>query len=652
MVKMKKILDSLFFLLSAAMLATLAGCASMATPQGGPRDELPPRMVRAYPAPGATNVDQRQINIDFDEFITIKDAFNNVVVSPTSEQRPRVSGVGKRVSVQFLDSLMPNTTYTIDFGDAIQDNNEGNPLQNFSYTFSTGPTIDSLRIAGMVLDSRTLEPQQGILVGVHTSAADTAFSRMRLVRVARTDDRGRFVIRGLASVPYRLFALKDLNGDMRWDNPEELMAFHDQWITPSATPTTVFDTIYNLSTMKPDSVVEKPSSLFLPNDVLLSSFSLGYRPQYLKSYQRPDSTKVVLVWNARQDYLPPIHLLNAPDRPLGSWAETEIREGNDSVTLWLSDPALVAADTLRLAVQYHRNIRRDSVELVTDSLTIAFKRPKPKRLKNGEKRPVPLTEVKSEGNTQEYNRPFMITFGVPLINIDAGKMKLEEKIDTVWRAVRRDVNLEEADNLNPRIYQLKGPWDYGGQYRLTLDSLAVTDLYGHSNRRTELEFKVRKADEYSALKFNISGLDGIPAFVELLNSGDQVVRTAPVVNGTVAFNYLIPAAYYARLVFDANGNGKYDSGDYDKRLQPEATAYYPKKITLRKNWDQNISWDVNAVSVDLQKPDAIKKNKPKRTRGQSPENVQTDDEENEPFDPSANPFDPNQRRNRNNTGTR
>ncbi len=634
--------------LLCAVAILLAGCASISTPQGGPRDETPPKMVKAFPAPGSTNVSDNQIAIDFDEFITLKDAFTNVVVSPTSDQQPRVSGVGRRVNVQFLDSLRPNTTYTIDFGDAIQDNNEGNALQGFSYTFSTGPEIDTLRISGMVLDSHTLEPQQGMIVGVHTSAADTAFSRMRLDRVARTDDRGRFVLRGLAPGKYRLFALKDLNGDMRWDNPEELLAFHDEWIIPTAQPTTVPDTIYyNVLTLQPDTVIEKPSAIYLPNDILLSSFSLGYRPQYLKSYQRPDSTRLVLVWNARQDSLPPIRLLDNPGRKLSDWAIPEIREGNDSVTLWLKDPAMLASDTIRLDVEYMRNITRDSIQFVNDSLLITFKRPKPKALKKGQEPVVPLLEVKGSGQSQEFPQPFEVTFGAPLRRLNPELVKMEQKIDTLWVPSSRPMSLVPGDSLNPRIYHLKGPWDFGTQYRLTLDSLAAEDIFGHSNKRQEFEFKVRAADEYSALTFTLSGLGGSPAFVELLDGSDRIVRTEPVKGGSVTFRYLLPATYYARVVFDLNGNGLYDTGDYDKRIQPEAVAYYPKKITLRKNWDQNINWDVNAVAVDMQKPLAVKKNRPKTPRGSNNNEEQTEEEEDEIFDPSANPFDPNQRRNRN-----
>lgn len=622
----------------------------MGTPEGGPRDETPPRMVRAMPAPGSTGVNSRHLTIDFDEYITLQDAFTNVVVSPTSETTPRVTASGRRVNVQFVDSLKSNTTYTIDFADAIRDNNEGNALEGFTYTFSTGSVLDTLRISGMVLDSRTLEPQQGILVGVHTSEADTAFSRIRLERVARTDDRGRFTLRGLAPGRYRLFSLQDLNGDMRWDNPEERISFFDDWIVPTAEPVTVADTIYNVETLQVDSVVQRASTRFLPNDILLSSFSLGYRPQYLKKSSRPDSTRVELVWNAPQDSLPAIRLLSDTGICLSDWAIPELRQGNDSVALWIKNRQLLRGDTLQLQVQYLSNVKRGELKLTTDTLKLVYKRPKVKASRKNAKPATPLVDVKGGDSQQEYPLPYTVTFSAPLDTIYADRVRLQQKFDSTYvtLADRRGSLLVRADTLNPRLYKVEGQWDYGGEYRLQLDTLAVVDIYGHGNKPVNLDFKVRDFDEYGTISFTINGLGSMPAFVELLNSSDVVKRTQTVRDGAVSFAYLLPETYYARVVFDVNGNGEYDTGDYDLRLQPEAVAYFPKKITLRKNWDQNLTWDVNATPVDCQKPEAVKKNRPKAKKG-SKNNSQSEEDEDEYFDPTANPFDPNSRRNRTRT---
>ena len=188
--------------LLAAPLLLAAACASIGNPSGGPRDEEPPRPVRSNPAPYSVNFSGKRVTIDFDELVNVKDAFSKVTVSPTSKETPRVSSSGRRVTVQFADSLLPNTTYSIDFGNSIEDNNEGNKIDNFNLTFSTGPEVDSLRISGVVLNAADLEPRQEMLVGIHSNLSDSAFRKLPLERITKTDDRGRFSIRGLKPGKY------------------------------------------------------------------------------------------------------------------------------------------------------------------------------------------------------------------------------------------------------------------------------------------------------------------------------------------------------------------------------------------------------------------------------------------------------------------
>ena len=225
---MKKGLHVLPCLLAGAIiLLLLYSCASMGSPSGGPRDEDPPRFVRGNPAPGSVNVRGNRLEIEFDELVNIKDAFTSVVVSPPGASVPKVVSSGRKVYVNWDDTLRGNTTYTVDFGKSIIDVNESNPLGNFSYTFSTGPCIDTLMVSGIVLDAATLEPQKGMLVGVHRAdAPDSAFRTLRFERASKTDDMGRFTIRGLKGIPYNIFALGDVNNDYRWDNPAEIIAFY------------------------------------------------------------------------------------------------------------------------------------------------------------------------------------------------------------------------------------------------------------------------------------------------------------------------------------------------------------------------------------------------------------------------------------------
>jgi len=220
------------WLMMAAVALAVAACASIGRPEGGPRDEEAPVFVRSNPMPGAVNVDRGRIDIFFDENIKLEDASNKIVVSPAQAQSPAISSNGRRVSVEFRDTVVPDATYTIDFSDAIRDLNEGNILDNFAIDFATGPTLDSLRISGMVFEARTLEPAQGMVVGVYSDLSDTAITTLPMDRVAKTNQYGQFTIRGLKPGEYRIFAIDDRNHDWRWDRSENV-AFYPLTISPT-----------------------------------------------------------------------------------------------------------------------------------------------------------------------------------------------------------------------------------------------------------------------------------------------------------------------------------------------------------------------------------------------------------------------------------
>lgn len=638
------------WLMASAVALILYSCASMGTPSGGPRDEDPPRFVRANPMPEAVNVSRSNMSIDFNELVNVKDAFSKVVVSPPSTQAPRISSSGRRVNIEFRDTLLPNTTYTVDFSNAIQDVNENNPLEGFSYTFSTGPTLDSLRISGMVLNAADLEPQKDVLVGVHSILNDTAFLKLPFERVAKTDDRGRFIIRGLKPGPYRVFALGDANNDFRWDNPEESIAFYNEIVVPQTEQTTVTDTIYNLKTMEVDTVVDRSRTIFLPNDLLLSYFNINFKPQYIVKNERLDSTRISLILNGPSPKIPTLTPLNVTASD--DWYDLERSANNDTLTYWLREPSLVSTDTLKMRFDFQGLLRSGEIEERSDTLDFITTRPravKPKK-KSKQEETDSLPQVRfldlrmiSAPQLDVYS-PVIIEVNEPLETFFSSALHLEEKVDSLWGTVPGFNGAEPLDSLSLRRYKINMPWKYGTEYRLRVDSLATHSIYGISNRPAEFNFKVKALADYSSLKMNITGLpDSVPAFMELLTSSDAVARTAPVINGVATFKDVNPGTYYARITLDANGNGKFDTGNYDKQIQPETVFYYPKKINLRKNWDIDQSWNVYELPVDQQKPNAIKKNKPERKKHDRQEQ-QVEEEEDEIFDPTRNPFNPNDRR--------
>ena len=197
-------------LLAILVLLLLAACASIGSPRGGAYDITPPKVVRCQPANMATDNKDKRLTLTFDEYVVIENASEKVVVSPPQKEMPEIRTSGKRIHITLYDTLQENTTYTIDFADAIVDNNEGNPMGNFTYSFSTGDHIDTMEVSGTLLEAENLEPVKGMLVGLYADLSDTAFTTRPFARVARTDGRGRFTIKGVAPGRYRIYGLQDM----------------------------------------------------------------------------------------------------------------------------------------------------------------------------------------------------------------------------------------------------------------------------------------------------------------------------------------------------------------------------------------------------------------------------------------------------------
>lgn len=582
---------------AVALLLTLWGCASIGSPSGGPRDEDPPRFVKANPAPGSVNVDPSDISIEFNELINVKDAFEKVVLSPPGAAAPRVSTRGRRVLVSITDTLLPNTTYTIDFGDAIEDNNEANKLSGFAYTFSTGPTLDSLRISGMVLGAEDLEPQQGVFVGAYISREDSAFLKMPFHRLARTDEYGRFVIRGLQDTVYYLFALKDLDNDKHFANPEEDIAWYGEPIRPYAERIMAHDTIRDLYTGEVDTIINRERTRYLPNNILLRMYNTRVRPQYLVSYTRPDSTRLQFILNATSRIAPSLSFVGEDDFAAPLTPEKSI--GNDTLTYWLPK-SLAARDTLQVALRYQRIDIATGLETMAND-TLKLLKPKDKSKGKDDKKKkkkrktetsaVPNDSVSADGiplvegengdveeepkpkaptfsftvtaSQTDVNAPMRIEVPVPLEYLDTLAFRLEQNPDSVWSPVRKEYRLQRADTLSERRFMLEYPWERGMTYRLTADSLAARDIYGVESAKLEYELKMKPADELSNLKLTLTGLDpSIPAFAQLIVSGDKPKYTEKISNGVADFQGIESGKYYVRVYEDFNGDREYTPGVY------------------------------------------------------------------------------------------
>lgn len=635
------------------LVATIvAACASMGRPEGGPRDEDPPVFVKSNPGPGALNVSRDRVEIEFDENVQVKDVMDRVVVSPPQKSMPKVMAIGRRVRIDFADSLLPNTTYTIDFTDAISDLNENNELDGFAFEFSTGPTIDTLCISGMVFQAENLEPAQGITVGVHSNLADTAIRTISFDRITKTNKLGQFTLRNLKPGTYRIYALNDANRDGHWDRTEDV-AFYDVTITPSASSGLKADTIK--TTAGTDSIVMRQVTYYTPNDVLLTWFNENYKSQYLQKYERQRRNIVSLTMGAPLDTLPELTIVGGDfdGQSLMRHAVLEASATKDTLQYWLTTPEVMATDSLFVAARYLRTDTLDRLSWTTDTINLVYREPKRKgseKDRNRDKMQVDTTQgpppVTLLGVTPSINSsldvysPMVLKLDQPLKSLTDSMVHLEVLVDTLWTPVEPP-RFALTDSLKPLLLQASYDWDPGQKYRLTIDSLAITGVYDRWNGPIMSEFTVKKLEDYANLTFNITGLDTMPAMAVLLNGQDKQVMTVPIEHGQAIFRHINPGVYYARLFIDGNRNGKWDTGLLDS-IQPEEVYYFPKKLNLKKNWDVEQTWDIFETPVDLQKPDDIKKNKPKDKKGMTNADSDEEDEYGQYYDEFGNPsVDPN-----------
>ena len=608
------------------LLAMIVSCARMGQPDGGWYDDTPPRVVHTDPADKGTGVKSKKVTITFDEFIKLEDATSKVVISPPQIEPADIKASGKKIVVELKDSLMDNTTYTIDFSDAISDNNEGNPMGNYTYSFSTGERIDTFEVSGNVLDATNLEPIKGILVGLYDDLSDTVFARKPFIRVSRTDSRGRFVIRGIAPGTYRVYALQDADGNYIYSQKSEMLAFSHETFNPYAKPDIRQDTVWR-DTLRIDSIIRTPYTHFYPDDIVLRAFTALQTDRYLVKSERVEPNKLNFYFSYGNDSLPQLRGLNFNS---DSAFVVDSNLKNDTITYWIKDTTLINTDSLTLEARYLITDSTGTLVMQTDTLEMIPKMSYEKRMKQEEKEnekwlkeqekkkkkgeaydsimPLkPLEPQISGGGTITPEQNIFFTMPTPLQKCDTSAIHLYSKIDTLWYKSRFEW-LPVPGNI--KKFELRAEWRPDIEYSLEVDSAAFVDIYGLVSKSIKQGIKVSSNDEFGSLIVNVSGQrDSATVIVQLLGSNDNVQKEAKVVDGAAEFFYLKAGKYYLKAFVDNNGNGLWDTGDYYADLQPEDVYYYPKEVECKEKWDITIGWDLNATPVARQKPQAITKQK-------------------------------------------
>jgi hypothetical protein len=588
----------------------MCACANTGTPGGGPKDETPPRLIKSEPKENQVNFTKKRIELFFDELVSLEKVSEKVIISPPQQLTPTVKSSGSKVSVVFLDTLMKETTYTIDFTDAIVDYNEKNKFGDYAFSFSTGPVIDSLRVTGILIDASNLNPVSGVIIGVHEALHDSVFTTKALTRISKSNQEGFFSVKGLPQKSFRVYALGDKNRDYLFDQSGESIAFYDSIVTPWAEPCQRADTIWK-DTVTVDTIIMRDITCFKPDDVLLRYFTEDFGRQYLAKRERPSREQLTLTFGYKSETLPTLTLINSDAK---DWFLPEINPTRDTLKYWITDSMVIKMDTLIIKLDYLKTDSTNQLAPKTDTLKLISRSARPtsktndtKKSKKKEEENIPapivrLTARISLSNTMDINAVPDIQWSTPIRGLSGDPWHLSRKKDTTWINVPFKV---EKDTVTLRNYLLKAKWEFGEEYRLELDSGKVEGLYGLTNDKYTKTFTIREEEDYSRLILTVTGING-PAFVELLNKQDKMVRKEPVINNVADFKYLYPGIYYIRAIDDQNNNFRWDTGNYADKRQPENIYYRPEFVSLRSNWDLEESWDVLAVPLLEQKPVELK----------------------------------------------
>ena len=636
-------------LLCLLALLLTAACASIGNPDGGRFDETPPRVVGSSPADGAVNVSKRKVQILFDEYIKLEKASEKVVISPPQIEPANVRADGKRVKVDFYDSLRANTTYTIDFSDAIEDNNEGNPMGQYTFSFSTGDVIDTMQVSGRVLNAADLEPIKGIMVGLYPADStwnDTLFRTRPFLRVSRTNGEGRFTIKGVKDGAYRVRALEDKDGDFVFSQKNERVVFDTTVYVTGSFPDVRMDTVWRDSLWY-DSIRVVPYTHYTPDDVLLLAFLEDGQERHLLKTAYPEPTNFTFYFTAPSDSTPRIKGLNFDERCLVADASLK----NDTVTFWVTDTALIhRQDTLSMILSYMETDTLGQLVVTNDTLDLspkttyakiaaerskqieAWEKDRERRQKKA-KKPLPYEENPYERTWLEAgfkpsgslapNQNVRYLAKEPILEVDTTKIHFYVKKDTDWLPAPFLFMPEER---SAKSYMLYAEWEPGQKYRFVMDTAAVVSVLEHESKSVRQEFHVRAVEEYGSIFIHVISPD-TGVVVQLLSKNDKVeAQQRTDKDGNADFFFMKPGEYYMRCYVDANGNGQWDTGDYASGLQPERVYYFGKPLPLKAQWDLRQDWDIRAVDVARQKPMAITKQKPDKEKKLKNRNAERDRE--------------------------
>jgi len=570
-------------------LSFFTSCANIGMPSGGLKDSIPPVVVRSIPAFGQTNFNDQKIRLTFNEFVIIEGLNEKFVVSPPTTKKPLFRTKGKTLIIDLNEKLKPNTTYSLDFKDGVSDNNERNPLKNLRLAFSSGPQLDSLRVVGFIKDAFNLEPISNSYVLLYRGRSDTLVYKTRPDFIAKTDFQGFFAVTNLPADTFQVYGLSDVDNNLKFTPGADSISFLDQLVIPSAKFLPERDTTVSGS----DTLLIFGKTKFSPEPLYLLRFAEDFFDLRLDKYVHPSRKVVDLFFTQSVEDTFSIEPLNFKAKE--NWKYTEMSAKSDSIRIWLTDSMDYNKDTLLFKLSY---LQQDSLKqyyTFSDTIRLYFTdvtqtaRNKRKERRRVEKDQINVSITTNAKSGFDVYSNFIIESPEPIAFFDTTKIALFEKKDTLYHPITYKLT---PDSLNKRRYLLTHPWKYGTSYKLTVDSAAIKTIYNTYSKKIKEEFKSQEEEYYGKIILDLKNIT-LPTVIQLLSDDkdEKVVQSIPVTkDGLITFKFLEPRKYLIKAIFDRNNNGKWDTGNLKKKIQPEEVMYYLSVVKVRSNWENKDSW--------------------------------------------------------------
>ena len=595
--------------------AFLSRCASMMTPTGGPRDTLPPVIVQMVPdnfTTGRPTTGHGKIYIEFDEFVQLKDQQKEFFTSPQMKKKPTVTLRGRGIVVQLRDTLEPNTTYALNFGSAIRDNNEGNPLYSMRYVFSTGPEIDSMVLSGYTADSYKADSVSKSFIWFfpadsveNVAEYDSTVFKYKPAVIARAENNGIFIAQNLKPIPYRVYAVQDKNDNQSYEPGTDQVGFMEGVYNPAELPDFAlwYDSLRRYVSAEPQ--------------LYLRMFTdKAFRRQLLSETARPRQHQAMLYFGANRPRIERIRFDSIPSERVIVDPQTV---GRDTIALWFDVPAASLPDTIKGEITYYKHDTLNMLQPVTEPLKLAWRFVETKEQEK-EREKLERERRKAEAAGEEWKEPekpnpfvyklpltgeinpenhLTIDFDYPVVRIDSAA--------TLLTVTHPDKTIEDVpvhfvrDTASLRRWQIRADWQTGGEYTLTIPKGAVTDVAGFQNDSIVGKYTVYDPEKFATVKIHVVGRDSTRYIVQLLDGSNALKQERrDVTSGDIRFNYVPAGEIKFRVIEDTNGNGKWDTGNLVERRQPERAEIYTndegeETFATKTNWEIEFTMDMTRL---------------------------------------------------------